>query len=139
MIVVDTNIIVYLKCTATFNAQACHARDLDPVWVVPTLWRHEFLNALLRIARQQELPLHRTLEIWRDTFNGFVSQEYQANMELALRLAMEQQLTCYDAQYLALAHEFGVRLLTEDKELLRKFPAVAISLNAFCGGAPPSP
>jgi predicted nucleic acid-binding protein len=139
MIVVDTNIVVYLKCTAAFTAQARHARDLDPVWIVPTLWRHEFLNALLRIARQQELPLHRALAIWRDTFNGFVAQEYQANMALALRLAMAQQITCYDAQYLALAQEFGVRLLTEDKELLRKFPAVAISLNAFCGGTAPSP
>jgi len=37
----------------------------------------------------------------------------------------------YDCEFVALAHANGVRLLTVDRQILREFPEVAISLNKF--------
>lgn len=44
MIVVDTNVIVYLYMTGDYSAQAEQALLKDPLWVAPPLWRSEFRN-----------------------------------------------------------------------------------------------
>jgi len=139
MLVVDANIIVYLKCNneRTAIAQCAYARD--QYWLVPALWQHEFLNALVCFCHRTIYTVEEAAGILHDALTGFAPQERHVNHDAALRVAVQHHISGYDAQYIALAQEFGVRLLTEDKELLRKFPAIAISLNAFCGATPPSP
>lgn len=51
----------------------------------------------------------------------------------AVELAFEYDVTVYDAVYVALAELVKGVLITYDKELLRKFPAVAKRASEFLG------
>lgn len=44
MIVVDVNVIAYLLIEGEFTKQAQNTFAKDSHWVVPSLWRHEFVN-----------------------------------------------------------------------------------------------
>lgn len=48
-----------------------------------------------------------------------------------LRLADVSGLSSYDAEYVALAEDLGVRLLTTDGSVLRAFPEVAVHPKDF--------
>ncbi len=134
MLVVDTNIVVRLACESEHTALARHAQMLDPAWALPSLWQHEFLNALVMMERHQDVSEHMAMEIWRATRSEFALQERAVDIERAMHLAVQHHITGYDAQFVALAEELDVPLLTEDRDLLRKFPRRAVSLETFCSG-----
>ncbi|MDG6899168.1 MAG: type II toxin-antitoxin system VapC family toxin [Nitrososphaerota archaeon] len=52
-------------------------------------------------------------------------------LELSSELSVEQGLTIYDACYVALGKRTSSRVVTEDKELLVKFPADTLALSDF--------
>ena len=60
-------------------------------------------------------------------------REYEVSSYEVLRLASESKCSAYDCEFIAVANDLKVPLITADKELLREFPAVAVSLTAFCG------
>jgi predicted nucleic acid-binding protein len=47
-----------------------------------------------------------------------------------LDLVRDSACTAYDCEFVALAFQLGVNLLTMDKKLLREFPGCAVALNA---------
>ncbi len=51
--------------------------------------------------------------------------------QTALALAVLARITPYDAQFVVLARQLGARLVTSDRELLRKFPGLACSPRGF--------
>jgi len=52
-------------------------------------------------------------------------------MKSALTLAIEHAISAYDAQFIALARRLGVFLVTEDGKLTKRFPYVAVTMQAF--------
>ena len=48
-----------------------------------------------------------------------------------LQLAAESTCTGYDCEFVALAKDLGVHLVTVDKQLLSQFPDVAIALDKY--------
>jgi predicted nucleic acid-binding protein len=50
---------------------------------------------------------------------------------LSGELSIREGLTVYDACYVALAQRIGVKVITEDKELLQKFPAHTVSVRHY--------
>ena len=55
-------------------------------------------------------------------------------MKDAMQLAVECGISAYDAQFVVLARQLGVFLVTEDGRLRKRFPDVAISMQAFIDG-----
>lgn len=51
-----------------------------------------------------------------------------------LRLAESSGCTAYDCEFVAVAQQFGVPLVTLDQKVLKAFPATAISLVQFTAG-----
>jgi predicted nucleic acid-binding protein len=132
VIVVDTNVIAYALIQGPRTELARRARALDPVWRVPALWRHEFLNILATYAREGGTTLGRATQLWEEAAEALTACEEPVDMGLALRLAVEHGVSAYDAQFVALAMGLGVVCVSADQKLLRRFPDCTRSLAAFC-------
>jgi predicted nucleic acid-binding protein len=131
VIVVDVNIIVYLLTETPQRELARGVRECDRQWVVPPLWRHEMLNVLATLARQDVLDAASALTVWRNALGVVGTGERPPDMERALSLAVEHGASAYDAQYVALAESLGVSFVTEDKKVQRLFPDRAYSMADF--------
>jgi predicted nucleic acid-binding protein len=97
------------------------------------LWRHELLNVLATLTRQQVLDQDGALTLWRNALGLLGSREQQPDMEQALSLAIGQRISAYDAQYVALAIACAVPLISEDKKLQRQLPEQVMSMERFVG------
>ena len=132
MIVVDTNLIGYLFLTSDRSAQAERALRKDPEWSTPLLWRSELRNVLAHYVRRSLLGLEdaqRIMNVATDTMSG---REYPVSSEQVLRLAANSGCSAYDCEFVYLAQDLGVALVTVDRQVLRAFPEIAVGLDAFC-------
>jgi predicted nucleic acid-binding protein len=131
MIVVDTNILVYalMASDKTDAALAVEAKDAD--WVMPSVWRHEFINVLCVSAGCGRIELEDARSVWARAESLMEDFEQPVDFKKTLALATAHEVTGYDAQFVLLAQTLGVPLVTEDKELLRKFPGFVLSMKDF--------
>ncbi|MBI3858896.1 MAG: type II toxin-antitoxin system VapC family toxin [Thaumarchaeota archaeon] len=94
----------------------------------PTLLFYEVMNALRFTGAFNESDLvvaskslsKYQFEVWRP--RGKL-------LELSTQLSVRGDVTVYDACYIALAQRIGSRLITEDMELLAKFPKLAMAMT----------
>lgn len=134
MIVADTNLIAYLLLKGPDTALAQQVLEQDPIWAVPVLWRSEFRSVLAAYMRQRDLGVR---EAWRahELAEGLVgAHEYTLGGEHVLHLVAASPCSAYDCEYVALAEDLGVQLVTSDREVLRHFPRVAIHPREFVHG-----
>jgi predicted nucleic acid-binding protein len=97
----------------------------------PVLWRSELRNALVLYVRKRQLTLAEAEEVMEDALRLMSGQEHDVGSSHVLRLAAESGCTAYDCEFVALAQDLNVRLVTVDKQLLAAFPEVAISLDEY--------
>lgn len=137
MIVADTNLVaqLILKLDQTETAQAVYRSD--PEWVMPELWRHEFLNVLANYLRFDRAPPERLALAWQNANTLFADSARQPDWLLALKLAGEHNTSAYDAQYLALAQTLSLPLVTEDRKLRQAAPGLSFSMHDFLERTPP--
>lgn len=132
MIVVDVNVVAYFFIEGDKTALARNVLQRDPDWRLPALWRHEFLNILATFARAGGATAAEARTLWRRGVQWLGGAEQAVDMESALAIAIAHRVSAYDAQYLALARQLGVRCVTEDGRLLRAFPDATRTMRAFC-------
>lgn len=133
MIVVDTNVIGYLFLTSPHSRQAEAALTKDATWAAPLLWRSEFRNVLALYLRKRWLTLEDSQQIMAEALGFMDDREYEVNSNQVLALAATSSCSAYDCEFVALAWELGVSLVTVDRRILRDFPQVAVSLATFVG------
>lgn len=133
MIVVDVNVIVYLLTDTPQHELASRVRACDGDWLVPPLWRHEMLNVLATLTRQDVLDGSAALTVWRNAVALLNTREQQPDMEQALALAIERRISAYDAQYVTLAVALDTQLISEDRKLQRQLSERVISMADFAG------
>jgi predicted nucleic acid-binding protein len=75
------------------------------------------------------------VSLWRRANLLLAESTRPPNPLVALRIAVEYKIAAYDAEYLALAQELGVCCVTADRELFRKVPSLAKSMEEFCAGS----
>lgn len=131
MIVVDTNVLVYLFVRGQHSAEAMAVQLRDPEWIAPVLWRSEFRNALVLSVRQGMLPLAVAVSIAREAEFVMRGNEFRVDTGDVLRLADLSRCTAYDCEFVALAQARRVPIVTTDKQILRAFPSVAVSMKSF--------
>ena len=131
MIVVDTNLVAYLLLGGEKTPGARLAFRKDPMWAAPILWRSEFRNVIAAYLRRGMLRLSDALEVMQDAETLFQGAEYKVDSRHVLKLAAESACSAYDCEFVALAQQLSVPLLTSDAEKLRQFPQTAVSLEAF--------
>lgn len=130
MIVVDANVMVYVWVSGPHTDLALRARDRDPVWVAPSLWRNELRNALTSHIRHAGLPLGEAIRI-ADEAEASVSQTYHVAAAEVLTCAARSRRSAYHCEYVALARGLRVPLVTADRALASSFPEICVSLEAF--------
>lgn len=133
MIVVDTNIIGYLYLSSDRSEQAEKALLKDAQWVAPILWRSEFRNVLAMYIRRNILSLEDAIRIMGEATLLMQGGEYETVSLQVLQLVKESTCSAYDCEFVALARDLNVLLVTVDKQLLKQFPNESISLDEFVG------
>ena len=131
MIVVDTNIIGYLFLSSNQSLSAEQALQKDSEWVAPLLWRSEFCNVLALYMRKDILTLRQAQKLMSSAMELMRGREYEVASHEVLRFASESRCSAYDCEFIALANSLKTTLVTVDKQLLQRFPSVAVSLGAF--------
>jgi predicted nucleic acid-binding protein len=131
VIVVDTNLLVYLHVEGQRTAQAEAVLRRDAVWAAPILWRSEFRNALAGLVGLRALTLEDALRIVAEAERGMAGREYTVASEQVLLLAEHSGCSAYDCEFVSLAQDLAVRLVTADRQVLAAFPAVAVAPAVF--------
>jgi predicted nucleic acid-binding protein len=131
VIVADTNLIAYLFIEGEFTKEAESIYQSDSDWVAPYLWRSEFRNILALYLRKKILSLAESKAIAESAEELFSGNEFELNSDAILDLAANCSLSVYNCEYVLLAQKLGIKLVTNDKKILRNFPDITINLVAI--------
>jgi predicted nucleic acid-binding protein len=132
VVLVDTNVLVYLLIEGdrTASAQALYASDPD--WRSEAFVLVEFSNVLATYVRTRALSLAKGKELAAEAeamlpaLVGFPHKQ-------ALEIAEQFGISAYDARFIGLAKQLRVKLVTEDARLLAAAPSLTRSLGDAIG------
>jgi predicted nucleic acid-binding protein len=128
VIVVDTNVIAYLWLPAPETPQAERLLQSDDTWCAPLLWRSEFRSVLVGCVRRGLLSLEAALRTAAEAEDHLRGHEYAVPGDRVLRAASASGCSAYDCEFVVLAEQLGVALVTADRQVLRAFPKIARAL-----------
>ena len=130
MIVVDTNIIAHFFITGSLTAAAEQAYSKD-AWCAPLLWRSEFRSVLASHYRAGSLRSSAIRDLMAKAERLMWGREFSVRSSAVLDFIEQSRRSAYDCEFLALAVDFGVPLVTLDEPIVREFPKIAIHLRDF--------
>lgn len=131
MIVADTNLLLYLYVQGQRTEESEAVLRRDAVWAAPLLWRSEFRNALIGLVRNDALALNEALSMVDEAERWLAGHEYSVISRHVLTLADQSGCSAYDAEFVALAQDLRVPLVTTDRRILKAFPGIAVSPSTF--------
>ena len=131
MIVVDTNVIASLWVPNDMDEMAYKILEKDADWIAPLLWRSEFRNVLAIYLRADILEFSIALQVIEEAEQLMGSKEFEVNSTQVLSLVSESSCSSYDCEFVALADDLDVKLVTFDKKILNEFPEIGVSPKEF--------
>ena len=131
MIVVDTNIIAYLYIDGEHTQTAEQLLSVSSIWASPFLWKSEFRNVLVHYMRSGILTLEESLMIIQEADLLLDGHEYVVSSMRVMQLANSSRCSAYDCEFVALAQDLAVPLITTDKRILTEFPNTAKSVDSY--------
>ena len=130
MIVVDSNILAYLYLPGDRTRAAEALLEREPEWAAPLLWRSEFRNILAGFLRRQRITFDQACSLQQEAESLLSGFEFEVESNAVMELVRDSDCSAYDCEFGALAMKLNTKLVTEDKKLLRAFPAWAVVLSA---------
>ena len=82
-------------------------------------------------VRRDLLSLQGAQQIMDEATNLRRDREYTVTSLQVLNLVAASTCSAYDCEFVALAQDLGVPLVTVDRQILNQFPTLAISLDSF--------
>jgi predicted nucleic acid-binding protein len=131
MIVVDTSVIASLWVPNDMEELAYQVLRKDPDWVAPLLWRSELRNVLALYLRKNILELSTVLQAMQEAEHLMESNAYEVNSTQVLQLVQNCGCSAYDCEFVALADDLGVRLVSFDRQICREFSGIAVHPKQF--------
>jgi len=131
VIVVDVNIIAYLFISGEQTEKVKQVLRKDPDWIAPILWRSEFRSVLALYIRKKHLSVTDAKFLSHEAENMMADSEYEVHSGKVLELINTSKCSSYDCEYVALAEDIDVPLVTGDQQILREFPSKALSAEDF--------
>jgi predicted nucleic acid-binding protein len=133
VIVADVNLIAYLLITGEHTVAAEAVLVADDEWAAPLLWRSEWRSVLAGYLRRGELDLAGALERVAAADTVVRGREYLVEADVVLELVARSPCSAHDCEYVALARQLAVPLVTSDRRILAAFPETAVSPDEFAG------
>jgi predicted nucleic acid-binding protein len=130
MIVADASLVARLVIEGPDTALAQAVYDQDDVWTAPSLLRYEMRHVLLKHIRAKLVDLAHAEQVLETAF-AVVSSIDDSASDFALAIAVELQISSYDAEYIVLAQRMSMPVVTFDQKLLRAARGIAISADEF--------
>ncbi|WP_340104637.1 type II toxin-antitoxin system VapC family toxin [Rhodohalobacter sp. 8-1] len=125
MIVVDTNIIAHFWLPSDSTELCDKLYQKDPQWSAPILWQSEFRNVVTLYLRKKLLDLSEALLIMEKAELQMNDYQFRVNSVQVLHRVSQSTCSSYDCEFVSLASELDLKLITMDKQLLREFPELA--------------
>lgn len=132
MIVADVNVLAYLLIEGVATAHARQVFAADPDWRVPSLWRHELTNVVATYVRSGLLSSEDGVAILDRAEQICGATTVTLATAATLKTAQRYAISAYDAQYILLAAQLGVPCVTEDRQMIKAVPKIAINMENFC-------
>ena len=79
--------------------------------------------------RRGDLRLETALQIANEAEGQMRGREFSVPSPQVLARVEESDCSAYDCEFIVLARELGVPLVTSDEKLLKNFPSIARSLG----------
>lgn len=131
MIVVDTSVIASLWVPNNMEELAYEVLKKDPDWVAPLLWKSELRNVMAKYLRKNILDFSSILQSVQEAEQFMKSNAYEVNSTQVLQLVNSSSCSSYDCEFVALADDIGIKLVTFDKQICREFSKIAIHPKQF--------
>ncbi|MXZ63376.1 MAG: type II toxin-antitoxin system VapC family toxin [Chloroflexi bacterium] len=131
MIVVDTNVVVHFITDGRATEDAAALFDEDGEWAAPRILMSEFRNVLVGMIRRGAITSDRAKVMSERAAAILADRITPVESAQVLDVAIECDLTAYDAEFVALARTLDVPLVTLDGGILDGAPDVAVRLRAF--------
>ena len=131
MIVVDNSVLVAFWLPGDLAAVAELAKVRDGLWAAPVVWRAEFRNVLASYLRKKWMTEAEANAAYVNAQKDLGPQEFTVPTERILQLVVASDCPAPACEYVALAQDLGVPLVTTDKQILREFPKFAVALEKF--------
>jgi predicted nucleic acid-binding protein len=129
MIVVDANVIVAFVTVHEFTGLA-RAAALREEWTAPILWRSEVRSALARLMRARRIRLEDAQAVYKRA-EMKMWKDCSVRAEKVLEYCAHSACSAYDCEYVVLAEDLGLRLVTLDEPLIKHFPKTALHLRDY--------
>ena len=133
MIVVDNDVISYfwIRMDTGRASLAQEVRKKDDEWVVPQIWRSEFRNVLRGYLAGGYMTLEEALGFADRAEADLLESTHSVPSQPILELVSETGHSAYDCEYVALAQELGVTLVTGDNTVADLFSDTAVLLEDY--------
>jgi predicted nucleic acid-binding protein len=128
MIVVDTNVMVYLLTGSGPADRAALLLDDDPEWAAPPVLLSELRNVMVGLLRRAEIQPWDALDICEDAEAILGDRVAAVPSAPVLETAIEGPMSPYDAEFVVLARRLGVPLVSADQAIIQGAPDVAVPL-----------
>ena len=128
MLLVDTNIVVYLLIDGDYTDGAQQLRIRDSDWRSEAFLLVEFTNVLASSIARKRMTLSSAEDFLVKAaalFDGKLGRIPHASV---LAIAARYRVSAYDGRFLALADQLGSRLVTEDARLRAAAPRLTQSI-----------
>ena len=128
MLLVDTDVVVYLLIRGDHTEAAQELRRRDPDWRSEAFLLVEFTNVLASSIATKRMTFTLAQEFLASAAILFDGKLARIAHPSVVATAARHHVSAYDARFLALAHQLGHRLVTEDARLRAAAPALTQSL-----------
>jgi len=131
MIVADANTLAYVWFPSNHREAIFKLLHFDQKWAAPLLWKSEFRSIAMAYLRKKYYTPQQITDIVTKAEAMMQGNSHEIKSISVLQLAQESGCTAYDCEYVSLAYDLNVRLITYDKQLLREFPTVALTAEDY--------
>jgi predicted nucleic acid-binding protein len=125
MIVVDTNIISHFWLPSSQSDLCDQLFQKEPHWTAPVLWRSEFRNVVLLYLRKDLISLSQAMLITEKAETQMFEREFHVNSNRVLEIGERSSCSAYDYEFISLARDLDIQLVTLDKQILKDFPGIS--------------